>query len=157
MFDFVPLKFYTGIYHYVLFVIMLMILLHSQVYDVRDKKSLNTFHVLGIFLLLIIILYMGLRPVSGRYFADMSTYGQVYRLMQSGNVKIESDYAFNYFMLLCSKFLSVKYFFLLVQISQTNYMCIIINIIRYFNTFFYFYLFSLFLLKNIKKRRIKFS
>lgn len=116
MFDFVPLKFYTGIYHHVLFVIMLMILLHSQVYDVRDKKSLNTFHVLGIFLVLIIILYMGLRPISGRYFADMSTYSQIYRLMQSGNVKIESDYAFNYFMLFCSKFLSVKYFFLLVDV-----------------------------------------
>lgn len=91
--------------------------MHAMMYNINDTKSLNYFRTLGGFLIIIIILYMGLRPVSGRYFADMATYRKAYLLFQKGvDVKIENDYAFNYFMLVCTKIMTYKYFFLLVDI-----------------------------------------
>ena len=117
MFDFVPLASYTAIYYHVLFVVMVMIAAHAMAFDVRDSQSLRFFNVFGMILMTLFILYMGLRPVSGRYFGDMSTYTQGYQLMQKGaELKIEKDYVFNYFMWLCSRVMPHTYFFLLVDI-----------------------------------------
>ncbi|MDP9956822.1 hypothetical protein J2X97_002481 [Epilithonimonas hungarica] len=96
-------------------ILAFMILMHALVYDVRDTQSTRFFNGLGFIYLFFATLYMGLRPISGRYFVDMATYSMGYDMMQKGtNVEIKGDYAFNYFMLLCSKVMSVKYFFLLV-------------------------------------------
>lgn len=116
MFDFIPEKYYSSVQYNSLLIIGIMILAHSLVYEVRNRKSLSFFNAFGVFFIVLYTLYIGLRPLSG-YFIDMYTYAKGYLLMQQGvNVKIESDYAFNYFMLLCSNFLPVKYFFLLVDI-----------------------------------------
>lgn len=59
---------------------------------------------------------MGLRPISGRYFGDTSTYAQVFKMLQNGEeVTIRKDYMFNYFMKWCSNFMDVHGFFLLVD------------------------------------------
>ncbi|SDE87640.1 EpsG family protein [Epilithonimonas hungarica] len=117
MFDFIPLEYYTSIYYHVMFFVAMIILLHAMVYDIKDSKSLLFFQVLGAFFLVIFSLYIGLRPVSGRYFGDMSTYHIGYEALQKGgDVKIEKDYVFNYFMWACSKIMSSQSFFLLVDI-----------------------------------------
>lgn len=117
MFDFIPLPYYSGFYYHIMFSIMLMIVIHSMVFDVHDLKSLNFFNVFGIFFLIIFTLYIGFRPISGRYFADMGTYAKGYILMQKGvDVEIKNDYAFNYLMKLCAYIMPIKYFFLLIDI-----------------------------------------
>lgn len=116
MFDFIPTASYTFIYYQFMLVVSIMILMHSLVYDIKDRQSINFFSIIGIFFALILILYVGYRPVSGRYFGDTGTYAQGYQLMRGGKVKINSDYVFNYYMLICSLFLTVKDFFLLTAI-----------------------------------------
>lgn len=117
MFDFIPLQYYSNIQFHTLLVIAVMILLHAQAYEINNRKSINFFNVVGYFILVFFILYMGLRPLSGRYFGDTSTYANAYSLLQKGAaVRIEKDYVFNYFMAFCSKIMDIHTFFLLVDV-----------------------------------------
>ncbi len=117
MFDFIPLSAYLTTYYTVMLVLALLILIHANAFDVKDQSSLRFFNIFGHVFLIIFILYMGLRPISGSYFGDMSTYANSFILIQRGvDLKIEGDYAFNYFMLFCAKFMLVKHFFLLVDV-----------------------------------------
>lgn len=66
----------------------------------------------GIILLLFIILYMGLRPVSGQYFGDMGVYSRYFSDYKSGlPVIANKDLLFHYFMKFCSYFMNVSTFF----------------------------------------------
>lgn len=117
MFDFIPLNFYIPLYHLIMLILAFVILIHANVYDVKDSSSLRFFNTFGLIFLIIFILYMGLRPVSGRYFGDMATYKRGFNLMQQGaKIKIENDYLFNYFMLFCAQIMTPTYFFLLVDV-----------------------------------------
>lgn len=117
MFDWIPLEYYTSIYYHVLLLIAMLVVLHSMVYDVRDRGSLMFFEILGGIILILTIFYMGLRPVSERYFVDMATYDTAYKALQNGGkVNIQKDYVFNYFMWLCAKVMSSQGFFLLVDV-----------------------------------------
>lgn len=117
MFDFIPLSSYTTVYYTVMLILALVIVLHANSFDVTDKSSIGFFNSFGIFFLIVLTLYIGLRPISGRYFGDMVTYSKGYLLMQKGaDVKIEGDFAFNYLMWICAKVMTVKYFFLVVDI-----------------------------------------
>lgn len=117
MFDIVPLESYTGLQYYVLLGIALLILINSFVFDVKNQGSLMFFDYFGAFFVCIYVLYMGSRPISGRYFGDTSTYAKAYSVLQKGgDVVIEKDYVFNYFMSLCSKVMDVHTFFLLIDV-----------------------------------------
>lgn len=116
MFDFIPLEFYTAVQYHVLFFIALLILVHAMTYNIEDQSSLLFFHILGAVLLIIYTLYIGLRPVSGRFFGDMGTYNSYYKSLQEGkNITVEKDYVFNYFMMACSRIMSPQAFFLLID------------------------------------------
>ena len=81
-----------------------------------DKKKPMT--VLSI-LVLAVILFLGLRPISGRAFGDTSTYAGVFMLMADDLMMPDSatgDWLFNMLMYGCSKIMSVQGFFLLVEI-----------------------------------------
>lgn len=104
--DFIPLPYYTAIYHHLLLLVTLVscVRLHQEGY--RKVQ-------LGFLLLLFVLIYMGLRPISGVYFGDMGTYSRRFEYYQEGNGIIATkDVVFHYFMLLCSKFMSVHMFFL---------------------------------------------
>jgi len=117
MFDFIPLEYYTSIHYHFLFLVIIIVFLNSMVFDFKNTESINFFNFLGFIIVVILAFYMGLRPISGKYFGDTSTYAQFYKLLQEGkDVKIEKDYMFNYFMAFCSKIMDVHSFFLLVDI-----------------------------------------
>ena len=137
MFDFIPLSSYTTVYYTVMFLLALLILFHANTFDVRDKTSLRFFNNLGMFFLIIFTFYIGLRPISGRYFGDMATYAQGYRLLENGAaLKIEKDYVFNYFMQFCSQIMPVNYFFLLISILYVV-PCYLFSR-RYFGSYWFF-------------------
>lgn len=117
MFDWIPLENYTAIHYHVLLVIALLISFHAIIFDVNDEQSIDFFYALGYAVVVLLIFYMGSRPISGAYFGDTETYDKVYRMMQEGaNVKIEKDYVFNYFMKFCSGFMDIHTFFLLLDL-----------------------------------------
>ena len=113
MIEFVPLEQYYSVYIHVCMGIVIFSLLHSWVLEMPDKKNINYLKTIGFILLVLIVLYMGLRPVSGRYFADMRTYARHFNYYASGGLIVtEKDVFFHMFMKLCASILSLHAFFL---------------------------------------------
>ena len=89
---------------------------HSIIFDVKDEQSIDFFYSIGYVVVLALLLYMGLRPVSG-VFGDTINYAAAYNLMQQGVVvKIEKDFVFNYFMKWCSGFMDIHTFFFVIDV-----------------------------------------
>lgn len=117
MFDWIPASSYTAIHYHLLLIIALLITFHALIFEIDDEQSITFFYTLGYLVVIVLIFYMGLRPISGAYFGDTETYDKVYQLMQAGaTVKIEKDYAFNYFMKFCSRIIDVHTFFVVLDI-----------------------------------------
>lgn len=89
-------------------IVIISILVFSS--DFGDGRIQNFSSGVGLFVLVLVVLYMGVRLPS-YYFGDTGNYAKAYRVLQSGQeVKIQNDYVFNYFMLFCSKFMSIRFF-----------------------------------------------
>ncbi len=117
MFDWVPLENYSAIHYHALFFIVLIIFLHSMIYNIRNQSSLIFFQIFGGIIVVVFTLYMGLRPISGKFFGDMGTYAASYKKLQEADAAtIDKDYLFNYLMLASSKVMSAQAFFLLISI-----------------------------------------
>jgi EpsG family len=107
----IPIEFYTQTYYY--FVMLLVLVVYAQ----SGSKVQDGFNFLGIFSMLLIILYIGLRPISGLYFLDMLTYSQNFERIKDGVDAIESgDLGFDFFVIWCAKVMSVENFFLVCAI-----------------------------------------
>ncbi|MGB6084290.1 EpsG family protein [Moheibacter sp.] len=143
MFDWIPLPIYTDLFYHIMLVITLFVGIHAISFDLRNKKRITEFSYIGFILVIFVILYMGFRPVSGRYFGDMSTYNSAYANLQAGG-KIESkkEFLFHYFMWFCSQFISAKQFFLLVDILYILPMYLFSK--KYFQKYWFFGLFIFF-------------
>lgn len=140
MFDFVPLESYTNLHYYVLLLIAVVMLVHAFIYGIDDDRSIQFFNYFGYFVLVIYILYMGFRPISGKYFGDTSTYAQGYKLLQEGrSVKIEKDYLFNYFMAFCSRIMDIHSFFFIIDIFYI--VPLILFSEKYFGKYWFFVMF----------------
>lgn len=140
MFDWIPLQYYTAVQYNVLLFIALVILYHSISFDLKDERSIGFFNSLGYGIVLFYILYMGLRPISGRYFGDTSTYAQVFKMLQNGGeVSIKKDYMFNYFMKWCSNFMDIHTFFLLLDFLYII-PCLLFSR-KYFGKYWFFAMF----------------
>lgn len=77
-------EFIASLYHYIYILVIAVITLfylpqYVQTATLRDKgvavKNSNAY-----FLLLVVIIFIGMRPVSNQYFADMSAYDRILRL-----------------------------------------------------------------------------
>ncbi|MFN3021591.1 EpsG family protein [Chryseobacterium sp. TY3] len=139
MFDWIPVELYTSLQYQVLLFVMLIILVHAFVYDVRDQQSLQFFQILGGILTVLMVLYMGQRQINFR-FGDTVNYNKAYQLLQSGeSVKIKKDFVFNYFMSYCSKIMSIHGFF---QLCALLYVvpCYVFSK-KYFGNYWFFAMF----------------
>lgn len=112
MFDFIPIEYYTAIYYYVLAFMVLLTFINSQTEKITSRNNRLFIRNSGSLVLIFTILYMGLRPISGRYFGDMATYAYIFRSYAAGVVTaFKDDVIFDAFTLLCSKIMSVEAFF----------------------------------------------
>ena len=117
MIDFIPLEYYYDIYIYFCLFLVLANLLHAYTLGLNDSKNLKFLRTSGYILLLLIVLYLGLRPVSGRYFVDMATYYRKFKNYSLGaEVTTTKDFVFEYFMKFLSNFMTYHSFFLLIFI-----------------------------------------
>lgn len=117
MFDWIPLAYYTPIFYYVMLVVVLTTLLNSQILGINDRRNKSYLQVMGIFVLIFVLFYMGLRPISGRYFGDMATYALYFDHYQQGGALTDlNDPLFKYLMLFSSKIMGVHAFFLVCAI-----------------------------------------
>lgn len=140
MIDFIPLEYYTALHYHILLLVAIMILFHAYAYEIDSQDSLNFFNVLGYIIVVLLVLYMGLRPVNGRYFGDTSTYAKIFETIQQGQkVKIEKDFMFNYFMKWCSSVMNIHEFFLLVDVLYISPCYLFAR--KYFGRYWFFAMF----------------
>lgn len=136
MFDFIPVEYYTNIQYFIILFIVLMTLFYSFSRDLSDPESLALFNNFGVVFVVFFTLYIGQRQVSFR-FGDTVNYNTAYNALLSGKeLIITNDFLFNYLMVFSSKVMSVRSFFLLVDILYI--VPIVLFCRKYFHKYWFF-------------------
>ena len=144
MFDFIPIESYYDLYINVSLGVVLFTILHSYILKVDDPRNLSYINVIGYLLLIFIVVYTGLRPVSGRFFGDMSTYNTLFLTYASGiEITTNQDLLFHYFVKFCSGIMTPTAFFLLCMFLYTYPLYIVSK--RIFKEY-WFYSFLMFVI-----------
>lgn len=154
MIDFVPLDLYTPLFNY--FVLFLVIVASAQGFSntifEREVRSLNIAG--GIAVAAAVILYMGLRPVSGYYFGDTINYAESFNNLQFSSHRFEivagDEWVFNTLMLWFALNSDIHMFFLfcafvyvgalfwaLIRIFREDYFVPLIVVISMFTFWSY--------------------
>ncbi|MBI9041551.1 EpsG family protein [Lutibacter sp.] len=113
MFDWIPLPYYTPVFYNTMLVVIVLaaLQLFTKGYVIQNP---NKKEYASILLLILVTFYLGLRPVSGRYFGDMGMYNYEFEHYAKGGEIFKSrDFVWNVFMKFCSSIMSAKLFFLL--------------------------------------------
>ena len=77
--------------------------------QIRDEKN-NLLQ--PILFCIIIAIWLGYRPISGRFFGDTPTYAQYFYLMQQGDIpNFEGEWVWNHFMYVSAQIMDVSAFF----------------------------------------------
>ncbi len=113
MIDFIPLSDYA-LYHFQFILLMTFVaFFHTLVLTGYETKAFAYNNIASKVILLLMLCYVGLRPISGRYFADMATYAQTFYQFKNGMpINPEGDVGFEIFLKFCSQIMSVEFFFL---------------------------------------------
>ncbi len=136
MFDFIPVEYYTNIQYFMLLLIVLMILFYSYSGDLSNPSTLQNFTTWGTVFVVFFILYIGQRQVNYR-FGDTVNYNKAYNALLNGQqLTITKDFLFNYMMVFCSKLMSVRSFFLLVDILYV--VPVVLFSKKYFKNYWFF-------------------
>lgn len=110
MIEFVPLKNFADFYYYVILFLVLIIFINLNLKNYISKN--NNYKIILVFGL---VVYIGLRPLSGRYFGDMKTYANYFEAYASGYIgKFDQDPGFDWFIRKSAAFLNLDLFFLVV-------------------------------------------
>ncbi len=97
MIDFIPLEYYTGIFNYSVLLLILVTTIQGYVGTLFNERTVKSQNIVGLFITVILIFYIGLRPISGQYFGDTSNYAHSYDLLQKGSLIIDTgtEWIFN--------------------------------------------------------------
>jgi EpsG family len=108
----IPAAYYTTIYYQFLLLMTLVVLAQGGT-KLESSQNLSVKKVLGFSIFLIILFYMGLRPLNFR-FGDMVIYDRQFQVYFAGApLKIEKDPLFGYFMFGIAQIASSSVFFFL--------------------------------------------
>jgi hypothetical protein len=109
--DFVPVEFYTPLYFHILLVVILLTFLHCQVKTFTYNSNTVKTSLGGLLFFAFVLIYIGLRPING-VFIDMTIYAYTFERVAGGDSLITSDLFFDYFLIICTKIMTVESFFL---------------------------------------------
>lgn len=111
MFDWIPIEFYSKLYYLVLLLFVLGAYFSASSSVLGNEHKVHSFKISGKLLLIFILLYMGLRPISG-YFVDMKSYERIFNHYYNGGaITSQKDYLFHYFSYTASKIMTVEAYF----------------------------------------------
>src|SRR5690606_11208889 len=117
MIDFIDPGLFYATHINVATIVALFILITTHFTDLYDYKNISTINGLGFLFVIFIIVFIGLRPVSGINFGDMATYARYFDYYANGGaVTIEKDAFFHTFMKFSSQIMSMHLFFLLCSL-----------------------------------------
>ncbi len=113
--DIIPVAYYTNFYYQFLLMMMLFLVVQGGL-KLESYQNLNAKKVLGFLIFVIILLYMGLRPLNFR-FGDMIIYERQFRTYASGApLIVEKDALFEYFKYGVAQVASSSVFFFLCTV-----------------------------------------
>lgn len=109
-------EYYNKIYYNLCLFVVLLVYMQSVRTDLTSANNLKTKKTLGIFLLVFIVFFMGLRPISF-FFGDMGMYNLEFQRYKEGQrLQIDKDIFFEMFIQACSKIMTASMFFLLCAV-----------------------------------------
>uniref|UniRef100_UPI004047B5A3 EpsG family protein n=1 Tax=Mariniflexile sp. TaxID=1979402 RepID=UPI004047B5A3 len=112
----IPIQYYYDFYIYFAMFLVLANLLHAYTLKLDDIKNIRFLRTVGIVLLVGLIFYLGLRPLSSN-FGDMGVYNNAFiRYGNGAEVTTNQDVFFHYYMKFLSNFVSSDGFFLITEI-----------------------------------------
>lgn len=112
MFDWIPLPSYSPIYYHVLLLVNVFVFIHALRYKIDERANLKVMQITGVFVFAFVLLYMGTRPLSGRYFGDMGRYNNIFQYYSEGNpITSTKDWLFHSFAWSLAQIISSKAFF----------------------------------------------
>jgi hypothetical protein len=115
----VSLESYEVFFFNVILAIVFIVYVQSMTKPLTIQQNLNNKKTMGIFTLLFVVFYMGLRPITYK-FGDMAVYAEDFESYANGmSLRIERDVLFEMFMQFCSKIMSAEAFFLLCAFIYT--------------------------------------
>ena len=138
MFDFIPTYQYTSIFDYTILILVLIAFWQCNMGTIFNQniKSFNA--VFGCFLTIVLILYMGLRPVSSE-FGDTVNYAKGFFEIQNSTEPFEwnwkSDWLFYGIHYVFAKFSDIHSFFLFC--SSVYIGCMWLAMKRIFSSYYY--------------------
>lgn len=110
-------RYYFHIYIWLVTLLSLFVFSQYSSYSQSRLQNNTQQHPMGVFLLtLFLVLFIGFRPISGRYFVDMAGYNQVYNMLKDDvflfNWNVENKLFDNYLRFLASINIPIEIFFL---------------------------------------------
>ncbi|RZJ34854.1 MAG: EpsG family protein [Flavobacterium sp.] len=137
----IPLEYYSFVYYNALLATVLLVYFNTTINDFGSKKNGDFLPLLGWLFAAFVIVHIGLRPIDPA-FVDMTMYAHMFNLFADGTndvTAIEGDRGFNMFLLVTSKIMTVKTFFLVCALLYI--VPLIIASFRWFkNLWFYGFL-----------------
>ena len=93
LYDLIPAQFYHSIYFIGLFVLCIFVCIRYSTSTGNENiiKEESLSKIFAVFFSILIILFIGLRPVSGRHFTDMGMYAHTYNNIYDGLLGGSSD------------------------------------------------------------------
>ena len=111
MIDFIPIEYYNLFYYNFILIIVFFIWINGLGTPITAIKNLKNKQTLGFFILIVVTVYMGFRPVSF-VFGDMGAYARSFESFADGiPLGLGGDLGFNFFMLVCAKVMTTNFFF----------------------------------------------
>ncbi|MGJ8734527.1 MAG: EpsG family protein [Cellulophaga sp.] len=112
----IPMESYYDVFINISLFLVLFTLFHTSILKLNDPKNIIFIKFSGTSLILILILFIGQRPISGVYFGDTINYYRSYIAYQYGAGIKENvgDYGWHLFMKTSAQFISVHTFFTII-------------------------------------------
>ncbi|WP_372757862.1 EpsG family protein [Mariniflexile sp.] len=138
MFDFLPAKIYYDVYINISLIIVVFTLFHTFILKIQEKKNITYINIIGYIFFVFLVLFIGFRPYS-TYFGDMGVYYRDFmKYSFGGELNTAQDPFFQYFMKICSYFLSARGFFV---VSAMLYIFPLYRVSKIFFKQYWFYAF----------------
>lgn len=117
MLSVVPLDLYEPIYYHILLIVIMIAFFNAQRTQIGDYQNLGFIKSMGFVVFIFVLLYLGLRPISGKYFGDMGIYNKHFNeFAEGGEIKVEQDMLFQLFMKFCSQIMTASSFFFICSV-----------------------------------------
>ena len=113
--ELIPISQYNFLYFYFLLLIVFLVFVNSKSVDLDSKSNINSSNAIGVFLVLFLLVYMGMRPINS-VFGDMTVYNLILIAFQNGDKPAYiKDILFEYLMFQFSKVNNNNLFFFFIS------------------------------------------